>query len=73
MEQRLKIKVAYDMISNKPFKESELMAAEKNKMAQELQARVIEALTSETFSIENIEVSLEIIDEGESELPRHMC
>ena len=73
MEKRLKIKVAYDMISNKPFKESKLMTAEKNKMAQELQDRVIEALTSEMFSIENIEVSLEIIDKGESELPRHMC
>lgn len=73
MEQRLKIKVAYDMISNKPFKESKLMTAEKNKMAQELRDRAIEALTSETFSIENIEVSLEIIDEGESELLRHMC
>lgn len=73
MEQRLKIKVAYDMVSNRPFKESELMTAEKNKLAQELRARVIEALTSEMFSIENIEVSLEIIDEGESELPRHLC
>ena len=73
MEQRLKIKVAYDMVSNKPFKESELTTADKNKLAEKLQDRVIEALTSKTFSIENIEVSLEIIDEGESELPRHMC
>lgn len=73
MKQRLKIKVAYDMISNKPLKESNLITAEKNKLAQKLQDQVIEALTSEIFSIENIEVSLETIDEGESELPRHMC
>ena len=73
MEQRLKIKVAYDMVSKEPLKESNLMTAEKIKLAQKLQDQVIEALTSETFSIENIEVSLEIIDEGESELPRHMC
>lgn len=73
MEQRLKIKVAYDMVTNRSFKESELMIAEKNKLAQKLQDRIIEALTSEIFSIENIEVSLEIIDEGESELPRHLC
>jgi len=73
MKQQLKIKVAYDMVSNKPFKESNLTTADKNKMAQELRDRVIEALTSETFSIENIEVSLEIIDEGESELLRRMC
>jgi len=73
MEQRLKIKVAYDMVSKEPLKESNLMTAEKIKLAQKLQEQVIEALTSETFSIENIEVSLEIIDEGESELPRHMC
>lgn len=73
MEQRLKIKVAYDMVSKEPLKESNLMTAEKIKLAQKLQEQVIEALTSETFSIENIEVSLETIDEGESELPRHMC
>jgi len=73
MKQRLKIKVAYDMVSKEPLKESNLMTAEKIKLAQKLQDRVIEALTSEAFSIENIEVSLETIDEGESELPRHMC
>lgn len=73
MKQRLKIKVAYDMVSKEPLKESNLMTAEKNKLAQKFQDRIIEALTSEIFSIENIEVSLEIIDEGESELPRHMC
>lgn len=73
MKQRLKIKVAYDMVSKEPLKESNLMTAEKNKLAQKFQDRIIEALTSEIFSIENIEVSLETIDEGESELPRHMC
>ena len=73
MKQRLKIKVAYDMVSKEPLKESNLMTAEKNKLAQKFQDRIIEALTSEIFSIENIEVSLETIDEGESELLRHMC
>lgn len=73
MKKRLKIKVAYDMVSNKSLIESKLTTADKNKLTQKLQNQVIEALTSEIFSIENIEVSLEIIDEGESELPRHLC
>jgi len=73
MKKRLKIKVAYDMVSNKSLIESKLTTADKNKLTQKLQDQVIEALTSEIFSIENIEVSLEIIDEGESELPRHLC
>jgi hypothetical protein len=73
MKKRLKIKVAYDMVSNKSLIESKLTTADKNKLTQKLQDQVIEALTSEIFSIENIEVSLEIMDEGESELPRHLC
>lgn len=73
MKKRLKIKVAYDMVSNKSLIESKLTTADKNKLTQKLQDQVIEALTSKIFSIENIEVSLEIMDEGESELPRHLC
>lgn len=73
MKKRLKIKVAYDMVSNKSLIESKLTTADKNKLTQKLQDQVIEALTSEIFSIENIEVSLEIMDEGENELPRHLC
>lgn len=73
MYKRLKIKVAYDMVSNKTLKESKLTTADKNKMAQMLEAQILEALTSKLFSIENVEVYLETIDEGESELPRHLC
>jgi len=63
MDKKLKIKVAYNMVSKKPMKESRLNLTERRRLAAKLQKQIVLAMSSEVFDIENVHTKITLLDE----------